>query len=137
VDSNGDIFVATGNGDIPSSPEPDTDSAVTTYGEAVVELHADSSGQLQVVDWFISANAVSLNSQDGDLGSGGPVALPASMGSPEEPNVLLEVGKQGLLYVLNGSALGGYQEGQGGADDVPAEVSLSGGVWSKASGVAG
>jgi len=131
VDSNGDIFVATGNGDIPSSPEPDTDSAVTTYGEAVVELHADSSGQLQVVDWFISANAVSLNSQDGDLGSGGPVALPASMGSPEEPNVLLEVGKQGLLYVLNGSALGGYQEGQGGADDVPAEVSLSGGVWSK------
>ena len=57
VDSNGDIFVATGNGDIPSSPEPDSDTSNTTYGEAVVELHTptnDPTGQLQVVDWFIT-----------------------------------------------------------------------------------
>jgi len=39
VDSNGDIFVATGNGDVPSTPEAGTDTANTKYGEAVVELH--------------------------------------------------------------------------------------------------
>jgi hypothetical protein len=134
VDSNGDIFVATGNGDIPSGPEPGTDTSNATYGEAVIELHTptnDPTGQLQVVDWFMSYNAVSLNNQDGDLGSGGPVELPASMGSTQEPNVMLEVGKQGLLYVLNASSLGGYQEGPGGTDDVPAELNLNGGVWSK------
>jgi hypothetical protein len=137
VDSNGDIFVATGNGDIPSGPEPGTDTSNTTYGEAVVELHTPTgnpTGQLQVVDWFIPDNAASLNSQDGDLGSGGPVALPASMGSTQEPNVMLEVGKQGELYVLNAStstSLGGYEEGAGDTDDVPAEVNLAGGVWSK------
>ena len=53
------------------------------------------------------------------------------MGSPQEENVLLEVGKQGLLYVLNENNLGGFQQGPGGTDAVPAEVNLGGGVWSK------
>ncbi len=132
VNSAGDIFVATGNGDIPSGPEPGSDASNTNYGEAVVELDTNSSGKLQVVDWFIAADAVSLNSQDGDLGSGGPVALPATMGTTTEPNVMLEVGKQGALYALNMDDLGGYQQGAGGTDDVPAEVDLPGGVWSKA-----
>ncbi len=132
VDSNGDIFVATGNGDDPSSPEAGTDTSNTTYGEAVVELHTNSSGQLQVVDFFIAADADSLNSQDGDLGSGGPVALPASMGTTQEPSVILEDGKQGILYALNMNSLGGYQEGPDDSDDVPFETADSyGGVWSK------
>lgn len=97
----------------------------------MIKLHTDSSGQLQVVDFFIAANAVALNAQDGDLGSGGPVELPASMGSPQEPNVLLADGKQGMLYVLNANNLGGYQQGAGGSDDVPAEDGPYGGVWSK------
>jgi hypothetical protein len=134
VDSNGDIFVATGNGFVPGNPEPGTNTSVSTFGEAVIELHTptnEPTGHLQVADWFIPYNAVALNSQDGDLGSGGPVALPASMGSSQEPNVMLEVGKQGELYVLNQTSLGGFEEGPSGTDDVPAEVNLSGGVWSK------
>jgi len=134
VDSNGDIFVATGNGDVPSTPEAGTDTANTKYGEAVVELHTppgQPSGPLQVVDFFIAADAVTLNNQDGDLGSGGPVELPPSMGTPQEPNVLLEDGKQGILYVLNANELGGYQQGTSGTDNVPAEEGPYGGVWSK------
>ena len=133
VDSNGDIFVATGNGDIPSGPEAGTDASNTTYGEAVIELHTppgDPTGQLQVQDWFIPSNAALMNSIDGDLGSGGPVALPSSMGLPLEQNVLLEVGKEGRLYVLNMNSLGGYKQGSGGSDGVD-EVDLNGGVWSK------
>jgi hypothetical protein len=133
VDANGDIFVATGNGDDPSSPEAGTDTSNTTYGEAVIELHTNTEGQLQVVDFFIAADADTLNVQDGDLGSGGPVALPASMGTPQEPNVLLEDGKQGILYVLNQNNLGGYQQGTSppDSDDVPAEEGPYGGVWSR------
>jgi hypothetical protein len=130
VDSQGNIYVATGNGDIPSSPESGTDTSVHNFGEAVVEL-STASGKLQPVDFFIPSDAPYLNSIDGDLGSGGLVALPASMGTPEEPNVLLEVGKEGIIYALNMNALGGYQHGPGGSDAVPSETGPGGGVWSK------
>ena len=131
VDSNGDIFVATGNGDIPSTPEPGSNTSLTTYGEAVVELHTDNSGILRVKDWFMPADATQLNSEDGDLGSGGPVALPASMGTTNEQHVMLEDGKQGIMYVLDMNNLGGYQQGTNFGDNVPFETPNYGGIWSK------
>jgi len=130
VDSAGDIFVSTGNGDDPSGPEPGTDATADTYGEAVVEL-STSSGTLQPIDFFIPADASTLNGQDGDLGSGAPVALPASMGTTSDPNVMLEDGKQGIMYVLNQNSLGGYEQGPSQSDDTIQEVASSGGVWSK------
>jgi hypothetical protein len=130
VDSKGDIFVVTGNGDIPASPLPADDETVGTYGEAVVEL-STSGGILHPIDFFIAADALSLNNQDGDLGSGGLVALPASMGTKDEPNVMLVAGKQGILYALNQNNLGGYQQGSNNTDDVPAEMGPYGAVWAK------
>lgn len=134
VDSDGDIFVATGNGDIPAGPEPGSDTADTMYGEAVVELDANATtGHLQVVDWFMADDASTLNNQDGDLGSGGPVALPTSMGTVNDPDPMVVDGKQGILYVLNMDDLGGYQQGASGGDDVESESSTSeGSVWGKA-----
>ena len=130
VDSQGNIYVATGNGDIPSSPKSGTDTSVRNFGEAVVKL-STAGGTLQPVDFFIPSDAPYLNSVDGDLGSGGPVALPSSMGTPQEPHVLLEVGKEGMIYSLNMDALGGYQHGPLGSDAVPSETGPYGGVWSK------
>ena len=129
VDSQGNIYLVTGNGNLPS-PGPGTNTSIHNFGEAVVEL-STTSGKLQVVDWFIPSDAVSLNNQDGDLGAGGPVALRASMGTPQEPSVLLAVGKDGVLYTLNMNSLGGYQRGPGGSDAVPSEGGPYGGVWSK------
>ena len=133
VDANGDIFVSTGNGDIPSGPEPGTDVANQTYGESVVKLHTDANGKLAPVDWFMAADASTLNSQDGDLGSGGPVALPASMGTTDDPNPMVVEGKQGIVYVLKMNNLGGYQQGPSNTDNVESETGPYGGVWSKAS----
>jgi hypothetical protein len=130
VDAQGNIYVATGNGDIPSSPKSGTDTSVHNFGEAVVEL-STSSGTLHPVNFFIPSDAKTLNVVDGDLGSGGPVALPASMGTPQEPHVLLDVGKEGIIYALNMNALGGYQHGPLGSDAVPSETGPYGGVWSK------
>ena len=130
VDTHGDIFVVTGNGDIPPEPTPSGDPNADAYGEAVVEL-STSGGILHPINFFIAADAVALNGQDGDLGSGGPVALPLSMGTKKEPHVMLVDGKQGILYVLNQDHLGGFQQGPNGTDDVPSEVGPYGGVWSK------
>ena len=133
VDTNGDIFVSTGNGDIPSSAEPGDDTATTNYGEAVVELHANNSGQLEPIDFFMPSDAVSLNNQDGDLGSGGPVALPSSMGTTGDSAPMVVDGKSGILYVLNMNDLGGYEQGLGGSDAVESEDAPGGAVWGKPS----
>lgn len=130
VDSQGNIYVATGNGAIPSGPTPGTDTSVHNFGEAVVEL-SNKSGTLKPVDFFMPTDAAFLNSEDGDVGAGGPVALPASMGTPQEPNVLLQVGKEGIIYALNMNALGGYQQGPNGSDKIPSKTVRYGGVWSK------
>jgi uncharacterized repeat protein (TIGR02543 family) len=129
VDSQGNIYVATGNGNL-ASPGSGLNTTPHNFGEAVVELSA-TGGHLHVVDWFSPSDAQTLNSEDGDLGSGGPVALPASMGTSQEPNVMLEVGKEGILYGLNMNALGGYLQGPGGSDAVPSESGPYGGVWSR------
>jgi PQQ-like domain len=130
VDSQGNIYIATGNGDEPSGPASGTDASVHNFGEAVVEL-STKGGTLKPVDFFIPSDALFLNSEDGDLGSGGPIALPASMGTKQEPNVLLEVGKDGIIYVLNMNDLGGYQQGLNHGDNVPYQTKPEGGVWSK------
>jgi hypothetical protein len=90
VDSQGNIYVATGNGDLPATGSGTENPEPLRYGESVVKL-STASGKLKVVDWFTPSNASYLNSVDGDLGSGGPVALPSSMGSAEEPNVMVEI----------------------------------------------
>jgi len=130
VNSQGDIFVSTGNGDDPSDPLQGNDANADTYGEAVIEL-STSDGVLRPIDFFIAADANDLNKQDGDLGSGAPVALPTSMGTQKEPNVMLVDGKQGILYILNQNDLGGYQEGPNDTDAVPSEVGPDGPVWGK------
>ncbi len=75
----------------------------------------------------MAADALQLNNQDGDLGSGGPVALPTSMGTTDDPNPMVIDAKQGILYVLNMNHLGGYQQGPGGTDDVESETGPLGG----------
>ncbi|MHB8380342.1 MAG: choice-of-anchor D domain-containing protein [Acidimicrobiales bacterium] len=129
VDSQGNIYFSTGNGTLPN-PGPGTNTSVTNLGEAVVKL-STTGGKLHLADWFVPHDAATLNLYDGDLASGGPVALPPSMGTAQEPNVLLQVGKEGVLYALNRNSLGGYQQGPSASDDVPFETSPSGGVWSK------
>ncbi|MBW4077353.1 MAG: choice-of-anchor D domain-containing protein [Acidobacteria bacterium] len=133
VDSSGNIYVITGNS-ISSGIAPPVGSngfsTLADYGEAVVKL-STSSGTLTPVDWFVPAGVAALDTQDLDFSSGGPVALPASMGTPQEPNVLLGVGKNAILYSMDMSNLGGYEHGGNGGDAVPSELAVSGGVWGR------
>lgn len=101
-DSAGNIFVATGNGRF------DAANGGRDYGDSVLKLHADSKG-LAVADYFTPFNQGVLDSNDEDLGSGGPVLLPDQPGS--HPHLLLAGGKGGTLYVIDRDHMGGYHPG--------------------------
>ena len=132
-DGPGRIIVATGNGGAPNRPTPGT-SPPADLGESVVRLAVQGDGTLQAMDFFAPFNASLLDTVDGDLGSGGPVALPeAYFGTSTYPHLALEIGKQGLLYVLNRDNLGGCAEGPNAKDAVITEIPGLSGVWARPS----
>ena len=134
VDANGNNFLITGNSfssnGLPPVGSTGFNNPQSDYGEAVVEL-STSTGTLQPVDFFIPSGAPQLNTYDLDFSSGGPVELPAIMGTPQQPNVLLGVGKNAILYSMDMSNLGGYEHSPNGGDAVSSELALSGGVWGR------
>ena len=101
--------------------------------EAVVRLNVQSDGSLSPTDYFMPQEAEYLNANDVDLGSGGPLALPDSFGTTTVPHLLVEVGKEGYLYLLNRDQLGGFDQGPGGGDAVVERLGPNGGLWGKPS----
>jgi outer membrane protein assembly factor BamB len=86
VDSAGDLFVATGNGDATTGADE---------GNSVIRL----SPKLKQTDFYRASNSTQLNQSDNDLGSAGPTLI--------APNRLFVIGKEGLGLILNADHLGG------------------------------
>jgi len=97
IDSNGDIYVVTGNG--PYNPQ----FGVDQLGESVVRLswNPGSPGSLTVSDWFTPFldSERDGSHKDQDLAAGGIVALP-------DENGLVVGGKDGVYYHVSRSAMG-------------------------------
>jgi hypothetical protein len=91
ADEDGNIYVATGNGRF-TIAEGGRD-----YGDSLLKLGV-RSGSFSVLDYFTPFNEKALNSDDADVGSGGPMLLPAMAG--ENRRLVLVGGKDGSLYVL-------------------------------------
>jgi hypothetical protein len=99
----GQIIFTSGNGvSPPSGPGSPTPPEL---GDAVVRLDVQADGSLKAADFFSPVNAPALAASDRDLGSSSPVALPA--GTSSDPNLLVQAGKDGRLFLLNGQNLGG------------------------------
>ena len=98
ADSDGNIFVATGNGKFDAGRD---------YGDSMLKLSLGSDG-LALRDYFTPANQEQLNASDSDLGSGGPILLPDQPGP--HPHLLLIGGKGATLYLLDQDRLGKYQK---------------------------
>jgi Abnormal spindle-like microcephaly-assoc'd, ASPM-SPD-2-Hydin/PQQ-like domain len=127
TDGSSGMFIASGNGVTP--PVGPGTSPPATLSESVVHLTVASNGTISASDFFAPANAATLDANDQDLASGGPVALPpAEFGTAAHPNLLAEIGKDGRLFVLDQSSLGGRAQGAKGTDQVVSETTLSG-VW--------
>jgi Bacterial Ig-like domain (group 2) len=93
ADSNGTIFLATGNGTFDTTNVP-----ATELGDSILKFNF-SNGTLSLADYFTPFNQSALNSVDNDLGSGGILLLPDQPGS--HPRVLVEAGKEGKIYLVD------------------------------------
>ncbi len=73
----------------------DTDF-LTNFSDAILNLDAS---KLTISDWFAPFNFDALNNGDDDLGACGPLLIP-------DTNFLVTGGKQGVLYLMDRTALG-------------------------------
>ncbi|HEV7881915.1 hypothetical protein [Bradyrhizobium sp.] len=101
VDSEGNIYLMTGNGSF--------DADKQNFGNSFVKLKLQGNG-FTVTDYFTPCNIDALNSKDLDLGSAGPVLIPG------EPARIVGGGKEGVLYVLSRENMGKFSSGAAAAD---------------------
>jgi uncharacterized protein (TIGR03437 family) len=87
IDTNGDVYVVTGNGDY---------DGVSNFAESVLHLSGDN---LSLLDWYAPQEWSSLNGQDWDVGSTGAILIPNT-------NLLLSGSKSGLLYLVQDNSMG-------------------------------
>ncbi len=132
-DGPGQILLATGNGTSNTTPTAGSDPP-GNLSESVVRLTVQSDGSLKPTDFFEPYDASTLDASDLDFGSGSPVALPSQyFGTPADPDLAVEVGKEGYVYLLNRQNLGGFEQGANLTDDVVGRYGPNGGVWSSPS----
>jgi hypothetical protein len=117
ADEQGNVYLATGNGKFTVAAKG------RDYGDSLLKLGLAGSG-FEVLDYFTPFNEKVLNSQDDDLGSGGPVLLPGQPGDTRR--LLLAGGKDGRLYVLDRARMGKYQEG---GNDIVQMLRFRGGIY--------
>lgn len=109
VDANNNLYLMVGNG------TADVQSGGGDFGEGFVKL----SSSLAPLDYFIPNNFDSLNSQDLDVSSGGPVPIPGT------PYIAGE-GKQGVLYVVDTTNMGHYNASQ---NPIHQQFTVGRGIW--------
>ena len=113
--SAGGIFFATGN------THSGTYNSTNNLSESVVKLSSDLT---KVTDFFTPSNVNTLDSNDGDLSSGGVLLIPPQSGPI--PNLAVAVGKDGRMFFMNQQNLGKFTSG--GPDKVLGTFHV-GGCW--------
>jgi hypothetical protein len=109
ADSGGDIYFATGNGDFDEAPAPPDND----YGDSILRLHSLAGStpngmNLSVAGWFTPDDQANLAKNDTDLGSGGVVLFPDQTSSSLPVHLLAQMGKEGILYLIDRDNMGQY-----------------------------
>jgi hypothetical protein len=112
VDSEGNLYVATGNGVFDANT---TVMADNDYGDSILKLvqlsgntNTANGVNLNLVDYFTPDNQSCLSNSDTDLGAGDPVVLPDQTSGPVL-HLLVQIGKEGVVYVVNRDNMGQLQ----------------------------
>jgi hypothetical protein len=126
IDSNGYVYLMTGNGTFDGSSNNGTTTGLDSlgfpvngnYGDSVLKIATDTTTSvgnqskngwgLRIVDYFTPFNEQNLDDNDTDLGSGGVTILPDSAGSSAHPHLLVGAGKQGNLYLIDRDNMGKF-----------------------------
>jgi len=96
VDSGGNLYVVTGNGDF------NADSGGRNYGDTFLKISPSGA----VLDFFTPFDQASLSSADLDMGSTGGIVLPDQPGS--HPHLYVSSGKNGTLYLVDRDNMGHF-----------------------------
>src|SRR3984957_9040330 len=120
VDSSGNLYYATGNGDW---------DGVSSFGDSIVKL-STAGGGLSQADYFTPDNFLTLQADDLDLGSSGPILIPGT-------TFLITAGKTSEFFLLQSTNLGHEASGNKTALQ---DFSLSGNIhagpifWNRTTG---
>ena len=100
-DSNGAIYLVSGNGDFDTVSVPAINTGDSILKFALRGKPGLGSGALSLVDYFTPSDQDSIDSADLDLGSGGLSLLPDAAGSTAHPHMLVQAGKNGNIYLVD------------------------------------
>ncbi|HEV2376115.1 MAG TPA: choice-of-anchor D domain-containing protein [Streptosporangiaceae bacterium] len=119
------FFFTSGNGISPAKGPGN--SPPGQLSESTVEMDPQPNGTLQAKDFFSPADSATLDNKDIDFGAGGPVGLP--VGTANFPNLLVQAGKDGHIFMLNRDNLGGHDQGPNNADNALSTNGPYAGQW--------
>ena len=118
ADKTNNLYVITGNGKFDGTND---------FGDSFLKL--STSNGLQRVDSFTPFNQVGLNNSNIDLGAGG-AAIVINVSSQKQ--LLFGGGKQGEIYLLDSTAMGGYAGTNATADNILQEFPFNNPIFSTA-----
>ena len=121
ADASGSIYVPTGNGTF------DANSGGIDYGDSVLRMTWAPGSGFAVSDYFTPWDEQTLDNNDSDVAAGGVVLLPDQPGTTY-PHLLIQVGKEGTIDLLNRDDLGHFNTGNDN-DIVQTLPFAIGGVW--------
>ena len=116
VDSQGDLYTATGNGTFDAKLNAKGFPSRGDYGDSVLKLALDPTYKgpngtgIRVVDYFTPQIQAQLDKYDEDLASSGVLLLPDGSGGQTHPNLVIASGKLGTVYVINRNKMGHFSE---------------------------
>ncbi len=121
ADSNGSIYLPTGNGTFNGS------SGGSDYGDSVLRWTWSSGSGFTLADYFTPWDQQTLANNDTDVASGGVVLLPDQPGGAH-PHLLIQVGKEGTIDLINRDNMGHFHTGNDSqiVQTLPFAI---GGVW--------
>jgi hypothetical protein len=119
VDEAGSIYSATGNGYF------DVNNGGIDYGDSVLRMTWSGSG-LAIADYFTPWDQKTLDDNDADVNSGGVLLLPDQSGP--YPHLLVQVGKEGTIDLINRDNMGHFHPGNDSQIVQTLQYAI-GGVW--------
>jgi outer membrane protein assembly factor BamB len=108
ADPEGNIYLLTANGTFDTILDSQGFPAQRDFGNSFLKITA-SDGRLSVADYFTPFNVIAENALDMDLGSGGPVVLPAMKdASAKTWRLVTGAAKDRNIYLLDRNAMGKF-----------------------------
>jgi hypothetical protein len=121
VDNSNNLYFATANGSFSANTNGGD------YADSFVKL--STTNGLAVADYFTPYNQATLAANDTDLGSGGTILLPDSVGSTAHPHLMVGCGKDGILRLVDRDNMGRFNPANDNqvVQEVPGAIT---GAWS-------